>query len=732
MGRISEYTLSGLAGNNDLIDISVVDGASPTGYTTKSVLVSTLLSGGSAQTLYNTDYTMLESRIVDIDKFSMYFTDGDFKVDVLQIAQSPLNPTVFADIRTTNLTVTRSYEHPDKSGTYAMLSDIVPGGDGIFGGSGFLTGVGVTTTVTMVGNKLDFSGTGDINAFKISNGLDSVLNVNTSNSTITSDLIGGGGTWLQLSGAMTSYIKKDFLAFHVGTTTGVGVSSKMSIKADGALTTALAIQNGNGSVTSVLGYQTSGYNGFGTITPTARLHVAGGNLKVEGLTDADLLNTSHINDSIGIGGLASSSYKLKVFGNVDIDNGLAIFNKTPISNRNILINSSNLTNNGLCFEIINTQIISNSTTASFLRSGGTGNALLLSASGGASAISITSGGIISNSDSTSLTYVSTLSAPTGGRFRVGLAGGAFTSAYDAVMKNIVTGQENIGFNAGGTSIASLNANYTGFKATLISGVANNIYGSHITLGAQLDLSTTNIYGSFVNWNGSSTNAVTSISGTHRGYYASMRSPQSSETITGDVYGIDIDMGAGTATNVLTGVQRGLNITAIDAGGSTVAKHVGIEVDLTSSLAPINIVSYLKGGDSIINGSSDTYLFNTEYSTNRIGVGAVPYPNTKFGIVNTNADEYTFLALNQATTSIFGVLETGVVHVVGQISIGNSAPTSLSSFITNGDIEHPNTGWVYSGDPSTDGSWRFGSNGATDFLHQRRVAGAWVTKQTIAG
>ena len=78
------------------------------------------------------------------------------------------------------------------------------------------------------------------------------------------------------------------------------------------------------------------------------------------------------------------------------------------------------------------------------------------------------------------------------------------------------------------------------------------------------------------------------------------------------------------------------------------------------------------------------------------------------------------------------METGVTYMNGQLSIGaGQAPSSSSNLISFGDVEVRNVDWVYYGDPSTDGSWRSGANGAADFLHQRREVGVWVTKQTIS-
>jgi len=39
--------------------------------------------------------------------------------------------------------------------------------------------------------------------------------------------------------------------------------------------------------------------------------------------------------------------------------------------------------------------------------------------------------------------------------------------------------------------------------------------------------------------------------------------------------------------------------------------------------------------------------------------------------------------------------------------------------------------IYIGDPALDGSWKITISGS-DLLHQRKISGAWVTKDTISG
>lgn len=169
------------------------------------------------------------------------------------------------------------------------------------------------------------------------------------------------------------------------------------------------------------------------------------------------------------------------------------------------------------------------------------------------------------------------------------------------------------------------------------------------------------------------------------------------------------------------------IQATNNGAKFHNGNLGVGVDPTSLL-------HTKGGDVKFEGATDANLFFLDESTNQLAIGSTPYANVKASITNTEGVSHSFLVLNQATISEFGVMETGVVYMNFQLSVGaGNAPSSSSNILSAGDIETTNhSHWYYNGDPTTNDSWRFGANGATDFLHQRRIAGVWVTKQTIAG
>lgn len=142
------------------------------------------------------------------------------------------------------------------AGKYTLVS----AGGGIYGGSDSLAGA--LTTVTMAGNAIEFKGTGNNSAFSVSNGVNKILDINTTNATLSGTTT-SGDSFFRLSGALASYINAPFVSFHVGTTIGVGVAGKLTAKADGAITTAFVAQNGNASSTTVIEQGTTGRSGFG-------------------------------------------------------------------------------------------------------------------------------------------------------------------------------------------------------------------------------------------------------------------------------------------------------------------------------------------------------------------------------------------------------------------------------------------------------------------------------------
>ncbi len=78
-GRISEYISAGKLNGTDLMDLSVVDGASPTGYSTRKATINAFLN--DFPTLYSGSGTLDGNRTINQDGFSLFFNSGDWGVD---------------------------------------------------------------------------------------------------------------------------------------------------------------------------------------------------------------------------------------------------------------------------------------------------------------------------------------------------------------------------------------------------------------------------------------------------------------------------------------------------------------------------------------------------------------------------------------------------------------------------------------------------------------------------
>jgi len=80
-GRISEYLTTPKIELTDLMDLSVVDGGSPSGYVTRKTDVNEFLNFHPS--LYTDSGTLLSNRTVDQDGNNIYFSGGDFGLDFI-------------------------------------------------------------------------------------------------------------------------------------------------------------------------------------------------------------------------------------------------------------------------------------------------------------------------------------------------------------------------------------------------------------------------------------------------------------------------------------------------------------------------------------------------------------------------------------------------------------------------------------------------------------------------
>jgi hypothetical protein len=94
-----------------------------------------------------------------------------------------------------------------------------------------------------------------------------------------------------------------------------------------------------------------------------------------------------------------------------------------------------------------------------------------------------------------------------------------------------------------------------------------------------------------------------------------------------------------------------------------------------------------------------------------------------------------IAINGATTltgsaTITGGLNVGTATGAGTGDVKCSGNITAGPGVTAGSFVAASAGNYYVGDSVTDGSWRMGRSG-DNLVFQRRVAGNWVTKSTIA-
>ena len=189
---------------------------------------------------------------------------------------------------------------------------------------------------------------------------------------------------------------------------------------------------------------------------------------------------------------------------------------------------------------------------------------------------------------------------------------------------------------------------------------------------------------------------------------------------------------------IAGGSQSMSLYTTTAGGHIISSDdvLGLHIKSTAANTTIgslagNIVDITTVGDIQIVGNADSRLLNTDYLNDRVRIGSTATFPVKMFVQNTNASDEVFVAVDSIGVNSVQFGENGVLSVNNIISAGNASPSSTSKIQTLGDIEVTNTtAWYYLGDPTTDGSWRFGANGGADFLHQKRELGVWVTKQTI--
>lgn len=177
---------------------------------------------------------------------------------------------------------------PSSSNVFATIADLPAGGDGIYDGSGSLTS---PTIVTLSGaNILSF----DDGIFNGTNGANLGFSFNSGTSVIHSDIVELGSksktynSLIKLYG--NTYVQLFFDTTH---------ATKPNIYSQGG--------NLQFTANSI---------GFGT-GPLEKFHVAGGNMKFEGLTDVNLFFLDHSADNVIIGAATGASKLTIATGDVE-------------------------------------------------------------------------------------------------------------------------------------------------------------------------------------------------------------------------------------------------------------------------------------------------------------------------------------------------------------------------------------------------------------------------------
>lgn len=163
----------------------------------------------------------------------------------------------------------------------------------------------------------------------------------------------------------------------------------------------------------------------------------------------------------------------------------------------------------------------------------------------------------------------------------------------------------------------------------------------------------------------------------------------------------------------------LTLNNFGLGIGSAATAQALEIHVASARMVVDSTTVTNIAAIQLNNGGGAAFFAIERSTGgALGTGTTGYA---LCITSPNASTYPIHIIT-ANTIRMTVLSDG------KVAIGNITPTSLLD--VNGDIEVVSTGAHYFGDPTTDGSWRIVRSG-NDLVIERRVAGSWVTKSTIA-
>lgn len=164
------------------------------------------------------------------------------------------------------------------------------------------------------------------------------------------------------------------------------------------------------------------------------------------------------------------------------------------------------------------------------------------------------------------------------------------------------------------------------------------------------------------------------------------------------------------------IMDGRGIAPLTLGGDWI---FGYAADIDPNLTGVSVVEWSTGNAGLMLGTDDNIYFGNS-------AGNAGGDNT-YRIGNDASDHFA-LEQYDNTGGTWGALfhhdGTDLTVDTGGVNI-----TSGDLTLTDGDVVMSADDAIYLGDPATNGTWRIIRDG-DDLVHQRREAGAYVTKQRI--
>lgn len=133
------------------------------------------------------------------------------------------------------------------------------------------------------------------------------------------------------------------------------------------------------------------------------------------------------------------------------------------------------------------------------------------------------------------------------------------------------------------------------------------------------------------------------------------------------------------------------------------------------------------------GYVTTFGLVREMDTSSFAVDDILYLSTTSGVLTNTAPAKPAYAIKVGKVLYSHATQGKVLVCIGLDWTGVASMNNLriNGQLDTNDIVTDNTKYHYWGEPTVDGSWRFGISGA-DFVIQKRETGSWVTKSTITG